>query len=132
MVSVCVVVFGVRLLTSFCGSSFVHVLDESHYCRRVNTIEDYMAANRELATRSAPAGYKPTIPLTKNNYVDPDAEIDKKTQVGADCVVGAGTAIGEKCSIKRSNIGEHCKIGAQVKVVNRFVSSQFFFSRKQR
>jgi hypothetical protein len=27
---------------------FVHVLDAEHYCRRINTIEDYIAANQDV------------------------------------------------------------------------------------
>lgn len=82
---------------------FVHVLDADHYCRRVNTIEDYLAANqdvrfdsvflhihnhkpitdtqRQVANANSPAGYKPLIPMGKNNFVDASATVDPRTQV---------------------------------------------------
>jgi len=100
---------------------FVHVLDDSIYCHRVNTLDSYASANNDVANHRKPSGFSPLIPLTKNNFVDAGAEIDPKTQVGPDCVVGFGSSIGEKCSIKKSVIGNHCKIGSQCKIVNSVV-----------
>ena len=33
-------------------------------------------------------------------------------------MVGAGTTMGDKCSVKRSVLGPMCKLGAGVKVIN--------------
>ena len=39
-------------------------------------------------------------------------------QVGTDTIVGTGTKIGEKTSVKRSVVGDHCNIGKNVKISN--------------
>ena len=39
-------------------------------------------------------------------------------QVGQDSMVGEGSTIGEKVSVKRSIIGKHCTIGDKVKILN--------------
>ncbi|CAI5959279.1 unnamed protein product [Closterium sp. NIES-64] len=44
-----------------------------------------------------------------------------KATIGPHCMVGEGTSVGEKSSIKRSIIGRHCRIGAHVKLVNSVI-----------
>jgi translation initiation factor eIF-2B subunit gamma len=98
---------------------FVHVLDDAHYCRRVQTLTDFILVNRDVAAHKGQTGYKPAVPLSKgNNFVDPDTTIDATARIGVDCVVGAGTSIGAGSSVVFSNVGAHCKIGANVKIVN--------------
>jgi len=36
--------------------------------------------------------------------------------VGPHCMLGEGSQMGDKCSVKRSVIGRHCRIGSNVKV----------------
>lgn len=42
-------------------------------------------------------------------------------QIGADCLVGDSSVIGEKVSIKRSVIGRHCSVGEKIKIVNSVI-----------
>ncbi|GJP39664.1 hypothetical protein CLOM_g24012 [Closterium sp. NIES-68] len=44
-----------------------------------------------------------------------------KATIGPHCLVGEGSSVEEKSSIKRSIIGRHCRIGAHVKVVNSVI-----------
>ena len=44
------------------------------------------------------------------------AEISVKTQVGPDSMVGDGSKIGDRCSVKKSVVGSHCTIGQNVKL----------------
>lgn len=39
-------------------------------------------------------------------------------QIGPQCMLGEGLQMGDKCSVKRSVIGRHCRIGSNVKVLN--------------
>ena len=39
-----------------------------------------------------------------------------KTTVGAGCIIGPGTAVGDKGSVKRSVVGSDCRIGSNAKV----------------
>ena len=62
-------VFGVVSTRSTIGDSlkcFVHVLDADHYCRRVNTIEDYLGANQDVA-KSFDSRYLSDNNLTANS-----------------------------------------------------------------
>jgi translation initiation factor eIF-2B subunit gamma len=97
---------------------FVHVLDDAHYCRRVQTLDDFITVNRDVALHAGRTGFRPAIALTQNNFVDPNATVDPQAVVRADCVVGAGVAIGAGSVIQNSNIGVHCKIGANVTITN--------------
>ncbi|KAF2291805.1 hypothetical protein GH714_035680 [Hevea brasiliensis] len=36
-------------------------------------------------------------------------------------MLGEGSQMGDKCSVKRSVIGRHCRIGSNVKVVNSVI-----------
>lgn len=38
-------------------------------------------------------------------------------QVGPQCMLGEGSQMGDKSSVKRSVIGRHCRIGSNVKVL---------------
>lgn len=44
---------------------------------------------------------------------DPLVEFFK---VGPHCMLGEASIMGDKCSVKRSVIGRHCRIGSNVKV----------------
>jgi translation initiation factor eIF-2B subunit gamma len=99
---------------------FAHIV-ESGLCCRVNTIESYKEANREISTFNARETYRPHEAAGKNNYVHKEAKIAQTTMVGPDCVVGHGTVIGEKASVKKSVIGQHCQIGDRVKINNSIV-----------
>jgi len=94
---------------------FAYIMKEG-ICFRVNTLQSFMDANRELA--KGEHGYVPNEKPGRQNFIDEAAVIDPKTQVGPECVVGAKTIIGERCSVKKSNIGKNCKIGHNVKIVN--------------
>jgi len=97
---------------------FAFVMEEG-FCARVNTVQSYLDANREIS--KGITQYIPLERLGKNNYIHESVVVDPKTQVGPECVVGEGSTIGEKCSIKKSNIGKHCKIGNNVKIINSVV-----------
>ncbi|EMS55478.1 Translation initiation factor eIF-2B subunit gamma [Triticum urartu] len=42
-------------------------------------------------------------------------------QVGPQCMLAEGSQLGDKCGVKRSVIGRHCRIGSNVKIVNSVV-----------
>lgn len=94
-------------------------VQEGGFCARVNTIPSYLEANREIAKGTT--GFLPWETLGKGNFVESSAEVNPKTQVGPECIVGAFTQVGEKCSIKKSIIGKHCKIGNNVKIINSVI-----------
>lgn len=78
------------------------------YCVRANNVPAYVDMNRHFMR-------------TADNRVSNTAEINPKTQVGPDSMVGEGTKIDERSSVKKSVIGSHCSIGRNVKVVNSIV-----------
>lgn len=49
-------------------------------------------------------------------------------KVGPYCVIGEGAQLGDKCSVKRSVIDRHCRIGSNVKVqLFMLISCAYFF-----
>ena len=58
----------------------------------------------------------PPINPRHDNWVDPGVKLGAKTTVGAGCIIGPGTSIGDKGSVKRSVVGADCKIGSNAKV----------------
>ncbi|KAI9594461.1 nucleotide-diphospho-sugar transferase, partial [Syncephalis fuscata] len=77
---------------------------------RANTIPTYSELNRHMT--------KVCATNAASTRVHASAEIDAKTQIGPDSLVGEGTRMDERCSVKRSVIGGHCQIGKNVKIVN--------------
>uniref|UniRef100_M8CTP6 Translation initiation factor eIF2B subunit gamma n=1 Tax=Aegilops tauschii TaxID=37682 RepID=M8CTP6_AEGTA len=45
----------------------------------------------------------------------------KSQLVGPQCMLAEGSQLGDKCGVKRSVIGRHCRIGSNVKIVNSVV-----------
>ncbi|XP_022319260.2 translation initiation factor eIF2B subunit gamma-like [Crassostrea virginica] len=88
-------------------------IQDGGLCIRANTISSYSESNRQIQKIFTHIGIDKDIPS-----LHPSVELQKKSQVGADCVVAEGTQIGEKVSIKRSVIGRQCKIGDHVQIVN--------------
>lgn len=86
-------------------------IQEGGLCLRTNTVSSYSEANRQIQKIFTHTGIE-------TPHLHPSVVLQKKSQVGADCVVAEGTEIGEKVSIKRSVIGRNCKIGDHVQIVN--------------
>ncbi|KAI8825742.1 nucleotide-diphospho-sugar transferase [Fimicolochytrium jonesii] len=76
------------------------------FCARVNTPWSYAEVNRQKAKTSSAS-----TPVDLRN---------KQTQIGSDSIVES-SAIGERCSIKKSVIGKHCVIGKNVKITNSII-----------
>mmetsp|Transcript_10109 Transcript_10109/g.28417 ORF Transcript_10109/g.28417 Transcript_10109/m.28417 type:complete len:155 (+) Transcript_10109:1-465(+) len=95
----------------------VHIGGKGAYVVRVETVASYAEVSRDLAntTMAGIHGH----PLTeKHNFVAESVETGNKSTIGGGCIVGEGTSLGEKSSIKRSVIGAGCQLGNNVKVVN--------------
>lgn len=52
------------------------------------------------------------------NYVHDSVQMGAKTTVASACMVGRGSTLGDKCSVKRSVLGSNCQLGANVKIIN--------------
>ncbi|GAQ86424.1 nucleotidyltransferases [Klebsormidium nitens] len=96
-----------------CG---VYLAGPDKFCNRLNSLQQYIEVNREVA---GDAVHLTGFPVSSfNNVVHPSVEIGSKTTVGAQCVLGEGVRLGDKCSVKRSVLGKNCRIGANVKIIN--------------
>lgn len=105
-----------RAAVSDVGCYAVVVDTRNATCLRANTLLQYMAANRLIA--SGKAGIRPWEALDKNRFISASAQISPKTQVGPECVVGDSTDIGEQCGIRKSIIGKNCFVHAGAKITN--------------
>eukprot|EP00126_Sphaerothecum_destruens_P009114 Sdes_comp20428_c0_seq3m14558 len=83
------------------------------FCYRANTLNRYSEANRMVI--QSLASFFPTLPAS----ISESCEIGTKSSVGKEeCLVGFGTRIGDRCSIKKSIVGKHCVIGNNVSLSN--------------
>ncbi|KAJ1564649.1 hypothetical protein HK096_006947, partial [Nowakowskiella sp. JEL0078] len=86
-------------------------------CLRVNTLWNYAEANRLM-----------TKIFNENGGITSTAEINPSTQKSLDVLVGDGTRINERCTLKKSVIGNHCTIGKNVKIVNSVIMDYVIIS----
>ncbi|KAL6223269.1 hypothetical protein ACLB2K_006657 [Fragaria x ananassa] len=97
----------------------VYIASNSKYCMRLDSIQAFSDINRDvIGDASHLSGYSFSA---HNNIIHPSAELGSKTTVGPHCMLGEASIMGDKCSVKRSVIGRHCRIGSNVKVVNSVV-----------
>ena len=99
----------------------VYLADASAYVVRVDSLRAYLEINRELAS-PADAAHLTGLTLSKHdNYLGREVEIGAKSAVGSACIVGWGSKLGDKCTMKRSVMGRRCRTGSGVKIVNSVV-----------
>ena len=55
------------------------------------------------------------------NFMHESVQLGSKATVSAGCIVGKGSILGDKCSVKRSIIGSTCKLGNNVKIMSSIV-----------
>nr|GEX44214.1 translation initiation factor eIF-2B subunit gamma [Tanacetum cinerariifolium]GEX55083.1 translation initiation factor eIF-2B subunit gamma [Tanacetum cinerariifolium] len=97
----------------------VYIASKTKYCARLNSIQAFSDINRDvIGDASHLSGYSFSV---HNNVIHPSAVLGSKTTVGPQCMLGEGSEMGDKCSVKRSVIGRHCRIGSGVKVVNSVI-----------
>ena len=98
-------------------SCYAVVVDTQNVtCLRANTLQQYMAANRLIA--SGRASIKPWEAPDKNRFISASARISPRTAVGPECVVGDSTDIGDQCAVRKSVIGRNCLVHAGAKITN--------------
>ncbi|XVF47208.1 hypothetical protein PTKIN_Ptkin03bG0090700 [Pterospermum kingtungense] len=97
----------------------VYIASNSNYCVRLNSIQAFMDVNRDV-TGEADHLLSDTS-SDRNNINGPSPKLGTKTTVGPHCMLGEGSEMGDKCQVKRSVVGRHCRIGSHVKVVNSVV-----------
>ncbi|KAF3322570.1 translation initiation factor eIF-2B subunit gamma [Carex littledalei] len=97
----------------------VYFSGKTQYCSRLNSVQAFGDINRDmLGEASDITGYTFSA---QNNVVHPTVVQGAKTTTGGQCIIAEGTVLGDKCSVKRSVIGRHCRIGSNVKIVNSIV-----------
>jgi translation initiation factor eIF-2B subunit gamma len=89
-------------------------------CIRANTLQLYCEANRMVTTKRPKLLNRDAkeLPMVDPSVSLPDAEGKK---IGGDCMLGAGTKVGERCTFKRSIIGKHCVIGEKVQISDSII-----------
>lgn len=93
-----------------------YLASKDKYCARLNSIQAFQDINRDVASEEIHlTGYTVS---SHNNVIHPSAVLGSKTTVGPHCMLGEGSQLGDKCSVKRSVVGRHCRIGSNVKIMN--------------
>ena len=95
--------------------------DDAYVARAETLSPAYSEIMRELASSDAAASLLGCLPSKYENFVEPNVAIGAKSTVGPGCIVGKDVVLGEKCSVKRSVVGEGASIGSGVKLINSVV-----------
>ncbi|CAA6662015.1 unnamed protein product [Spirodela intermedia] len=96
-----------------------YIASKSKYCVRLNSIQAFSDINRDLiGDASHISGYSFSA---QNNIIHPSAKHGVKTTIGQNCMIAEGSQLGDKCNVKRSVVGRHCRIGSNVKILNSVV-----------
>ncbi len=89
------------------------ILPEGSLFLRCNNLAVYMEANRYILKQHA----RNTNIAGANAAVQKSKEGGKNSaNVGADCIVGQSTELGVRTSVKRSVVGNNCKIGKNCRI----------------
>lgn len=90
----------------------------SEISARVNTYLSFLDVSKKIATGEFQFLPNEEHDGKKKNFVSAQANINKMTQVGQECIIGAQTEIGAKCALRSSIVGNNTKIGDNCKIVN--------------
>eukprot|EP00842_Homolaphlyctis_polyrhiza_P003650 jgi/Hompol1/4286/HPOL_003567-RA len=101
------------------------VVYRTGFTARANTLWSYTELNRHRikSISSAPsatttASTAATATATNDLRISTNAEISPRSQIGQDSMVGESTKVDERCSVKKSVLGNHCSVGKGVKITN--------------
>ncbi|CAL8468630.1 g8170 [Coccomyxa elongata] len=101
----------------YCGA---FVVGKDSYCARAATLQAFCEVNREVINTELAVrlGVQAQLNTKFDNFLHDSVQMGYKTTVAAGCMVGRGTTMADKCSIKRSVLGAMCKLGSNVKIIN--------------
>ncbi|KAL0370998.1 UNVERIFIED_CONTAM: Translation initiation factor eIF-2B subunit gamma [Sesamum angustifolium] len=98
----------------------VYIANKSKYCARLNSIQAFSDINRDVTgDANHLSGYTFSA---QNNIIHPSAVLGSKTTVGPQCMLGEGSQMGDKCSVKKLpfvvlnhvTIGDGCSIQGSI------------------
>lgn len=93
---------------------YAYVMDKGQgICLRANNLHSYMELNRKV-DRILPS----VAPNVEYKLVHPTSNINVKSQIGDECLVGEDTIISEKTTIKNCSIGSNCIVEPKVRLTN--------------
>lgn len=92
----------------------VYLVPKDKYCTKVDCIEAFSEISKDLAS----AEFSHLLP---SNHACVPSEIGSKSTIGAGCLLMDHVRIGDKCSLKRSIVGENVRIGNNVKIINSVI-----------
>lgn len=99
-----------------------YIASKEAYCGRANTLQAYGEVNRDLTSFELASRLLTEKPNSRfENFVHESVQLGSKATVSAGCIVGKGSVLGDRCSVKRSIIGTTCKLGNSVKIVSSIV-----------
>ena len=108
------------------GSLRVHVVQQGagFYCSRAKDLQSLAEVSRDIADASIALHLSDHKPTKYENIIAASTVMGAKCVVGAACLVGENGVLGDKSSIKRSVLGNGCKVGANSKIVNSILMDQ--------
>ncbi|CAD7696552.1 unnamed protein product [Ostreobium quekettii] len=94
------------------------MIEGGEYCARIRSVQTYADMNKELASPELCSRLVGVQSTKQDSYVHQTVELGNKATIASSCMVGEGTQVGDRSSIKRAVIGKKCRIGNNVKIIN--------------
>ncbi|KAK8926318.1 hypothetical protein KSP39_PZI018089 [Platanthera zijinensis] len=115
----CIFCLNNNFMNSGSWSCVSHIISSIEYGVRLRPIKSANKIHRNVVEERNPLQYPPCTACKV--ILHPKEKLFMMVQVGPHCMLDGGSKLGDKCSVKRSVIGRHCRIGSNVKIVNSVV-----------
>ena len=96
------------------------IAERSRYCVRARSIAEWRRVDQDLCV-GGKCMWEPEEARVKKTWLSGTAVVAKKAQVGADCVVGDQTTVGDKVVLKKTSVGAHCQIAPGCRIQNSLI-----------
>lgn len=94
------------------------------HCIRVSSPGSYADANRDVVSPDLASSYLEDAPNARGDaFIATGVEIGNKVTIAGGSMVGKGSVLGDRCSIKRSVVGECCTVGPGSKIINSVIQN---------
>jgi NDP-sugar pyrophosphorylase family protein len=98
---------------------FISLIPPSVFLCRIESLEDFIHVSRLVSGESVkavvPRGVRSEIKKTVL-FVESGAVIHEKAMIGTGCIIGEGSVIEGPCSAKKTTLGRHSRVAANVKI----------------
>jgi translation initiation factor eIF-2B subunit gamma len=100
---------------------------QGSHCIRVCSAGSYADANRDVVSPDLASSYLEDSPNARGDaFIATEVVLGNKVTIAGGSMVGKGSVLGDRCSIKRSVVGQCCTVGPGSKIINSVIQDGVF------